>query len=235
MAIIKSVAKASKSKTGAKALLDYVAKKAEFTYGINCSEDYKLANKEFQETKEFYNKLEGRQYKHIVQSFKEGEVDKEQALKIGVEFCKKAFPKYEVFIATHTDKNHIHNHIVINSVNYENGKKLHLHGQKAIDKVRNLSDELCKERGLSVVKEPNSKVRYTLAEQGILERGETSWKDELRQAIDYEKVVRGNKLGLDYERGTIENVFNRQVERESSEDQRNSNLSDRKKSAARNP
>lgn len=93
MAIIKSVAKASKSKTGAKAVLDYVAKKAEFTYGINCSEDYKLANKEFQETKEFYNKLEGRQYKHIVQSFKEGEVDKEQALKIGIEFCKKSFSK----------------------------------------------------------------------------------------------------------------------------------------------
>lgn len=57
-----------------------------------------------------------------------------------------------------------------------------------IDKVRRLSDELCKESGLSIVKELTSKVRYTLAERGILERGEISWKDELRQAIDYEKA-----------------------------------------------
>ena len=134
-----------------------------------------------------------------------------------------------------------------------------MHGQQAIDKVRGLSDELCKERGLSVVKEPTARERYTMAEKSIIEKGGVSWKDELRQAIDHEKahsksykdfkqnltekygievndkgkhitykhpdhekVVRGNKLGLDYERSTIENGFSRQVERTDGERERSS-------------
>ncbi|MGL5278460.1 MAG: relaxase/mobilization nuclease domain-containing protein [Cetobacterium sp.] len=48
-----------------------------------------------------------REYKHIIQSFKAGEVDREKALEIGVEFCEKAFLGHEVFIATHTDREHI--------------------------------------------------------------------------------------------------------------------------------
>ena len=180
MAIIKSVAKASKSKTGAKVVLDYVAKKAEFTYGINCSEDYKLANKEFQETKEFYNKLEGRQYKHIVQSFKEGEVDKEQALKIGVEFCKKAFPKYEVFIATHTDRNHIHNHIVLNSVSLETGEKYH-EKNSDLRRLKELNNDICKENGLKIPEKSKEQGKvviwnqssYMAVKKGILKEKES--------------------------------------------------------------
>lgn len=164
MAIIKSVAKASKSKNGAKVVLDYVAKKAEFTYGINCSEDYKLANKEFQETKELYNKLEGRQYKHIVQSFKEGEVDKEQALKIGVEFCKKAFPKYEVFVATHTDRNHIHNHIILNSVSLETGEKYH-EKNSDLRRLKELNNNICKENGLEIPKKSKEQGKVIIWEQ----------------------------------------------------------------------
>lgn len=245
-------------------LITYVEKRAVEKEGIDCSPEY--AKTQFATTRKLYGKTKDIQAHSVIQSFKPGEITPDQANKIGLDLAKKLAKGHECVVYTHADTKHIHNHIVINSVNYENGKKLHLHGQKAIDKVRNLSDELCKERGLSVVKEPNSKVRYTLAEQGILERGETSWKDELRQAIDYEKsnsknyeefknnltekygievndkkkhitykhpdhekVVRGNKLGLDYERGTIENVFSRQVEREPSEERRNSDLSDRKR------
>lgn len=57
-------------------------------------------------------------------------------------------------VYTHTDKDHIHNHVVINSVSYEDGGKFHAHGKKAIDRVREASDRLCQERNLSVIKEP---------------------------------------------------------------------------------
>lgn len=242
-------------------LISYAEKKAVKREGVDCNPEY--AKSQFATTRELYGKTDGIQAHHVIQSFKPGEITPDQANKVGLDLAKKLGKGHECVVYTHADKDHIHNHIVINSVNHENGKKLHLHGQQAIDKVRGLSDEICKERGLSVVKEPTSKVRYTLAEQGILERGETSWKDELRQAIDYEKahsksyedfknnltekygievndkkkhitykhpdrakVVRGNKLGLDYERGTIEHGFSRQIE--SSKERGNTDLSSTK-------
>lgn len=229
-------------------LISYAEKKAVEREGVDCNPEY--AKSQFATTRELHGKTGGIQAHHIIQSFKPGEVTPGVANQLGKELAEKVAKGHECVVYTHADKDHIHNHIVINSVNHENGKKLHLHGQQAIDKVRGISDELCKERGLSVVKEPTSKVRYTLAEQGILERGETSWKDELRQAIDYEKAhsksyedfknnltekygievkergkhisykhpdykkfVRGKTLGLDYERGTIEHGFSRQIEK----------------------
>lgn len=90
-------------------------------------------------------------------------------------------------VYTHTDKDHIHNHIVINAVNYEDGRKFHAHGQEAIDRFREASDELCKAKGLSIVEGRSSDVRYTLAEQSLLKKGESSWKDEIRTAIDQAK------------------------------------------------
>lgn len=239
-------------------LISYAEKKAVEREGVDCNPEY--AKSQFATTRELYGKTDGIQAHHVIQSFKPGEVTPGVANQLGKELAEKVAKGHECVVYTHADKDHIHNHIVINSVNHENGKKLHLHGQQAIDKVRGISDELCKERGLSVVKEPTSKVRYTLAEQGILERGETSWKDELRQAIDYEKAhsksyedfknnltekygievkergkhisykhpdykkfVRGKTLGLDYERGTIEHGFSRQIE--SSKERGNTDLS----------
>lgn len=149
MAIIKSIAKVSHSKNGVKAVLEYISRKSEQTYGINCSEDFKLAIKEFGETKKFYQKEEGRQYKHIIQSFKAGEVDREKALEIGVEFCEKAFLGHEVFIATHTDREHIHNHIVINSVNLENGKKYH-ESRADLYQMKAINNEICLAHGLEI-------------------------------------------------------------------------------------
>lgn len=229
-------------------LITYAEKKAVEREGVNCDSQY--AKSQFQATRELWGKADGVQAHHIIQSFKPGEVTPGLANQIGKDLAKEIGKGHEALVYTHADKNHIHNHIVINSVSYEDGKKLHLHGNKAIDKVRQMSDQLCKERDLSIVKEPSAKVRYTMAEKSLIEKGKVSWKDELRQAIDYEKthsknyedfkknltekygievndtrkhitykhpdhqrVVRGNKLGLDYERGTIEHGFSRQIER----------------------
>src|SRR5699024_5895478 len=79
-------------------------------------------------------------------------------------------PNHEVAVYTHDDTNHVHNHIVINSVNFETGKKYQAHGKEAIERARSLSDEVCKRHDLSVVKEHNASVRHTLAEQQLLEK-----------------------------------------------------------------
>lgn len=109
-------------------------------------------------TRELWGKNDGVQAHHVIQSFKPGEVTPEQANEIGRELAKKMAVGFECAIYTHTDKDHIHNHIVINSVNYENGRKFHAHGKKAIDAFREASDELCKAHGLSTIEQQDSPV-----------------------------------------------------------------------------
>ena len=169
----------------ANALLKYAEKRAEVSNSLDCDVDY--VRNQFKATREIWGKNSGIQAHHVIQSFKPDEVDPRQANEIGLQLAEKLAQGHEVAIYTHTDKNHIHNHIVINAVNYEDGRKFHAHGQEAIDRFREVSDELCKEYGLSIVEECSADVRYTLAEQSLLEKGESSWKDEIRTAIDSSK------------------------------------------------
>lgn len=227
-------------------LISYAEKKAVEKEGVNCTPEH--AKAEFKNTRELWGKTDGIQAHHVIQSFKPGEIEPDLANKIGQDLAKKIAKGHEAVVYTHTDKSHIHNHIVINAVSHEDGKK-YQSKKKDLYKVRELSDQICKEKGLSVVAEPNAKVRYKLAEKSIIEKGGTSWKDEIRKAInfekvhsenykefknnlkykhgievndtkkhitykhpDHERVVRGKNLGLDYERGTIENVFSRKAQ-----------------------
>ncbi|PEU56728.1 relaxase/mobilization nuclease domain-containing protein [Priestia megaterium] len=169
----------------ANALLKYAEKRAEVSNSLDCDVDY--VRNQFKATREIWGKNGGIQAHHVIQSFKPDEVDPQQANEIGLQLVEKLAKGHEVAVYTHTDKDHIHNHIVINAVNYEDGRKFHAHGQDAIDRFRKASDELCKEHGLSVVEERTADVRYTLAEQSLLEKGESSWKDEIRTAIDQAK------------------------------------------------
>src|SRR5699024_480510 len=113
-------------------------------------------------------------------------------------------PGHEVAVYTHGDTDHIHNHIVINSVNFETGKKYQAHGKEAIERARSLSDEVCKSHDLSVVKEHNASVRHTLAEQHLLEKNKISWKDELREAIEY---ARDNSTNFDSFKRHLNDVY----------------------------
>src|SRR5699024_10806970 len=122
---------------------------------------------------------------HVIHSFKPDEVTPEKANQVGLELAKKLAPNHEVAVYTHDDTNHVHNHIVINSVNFETGKKYQAHGNEAIERARSLSDEVCKSYYLSVVKEHNASVRHTFAEQHLLEKNIISLNDELREAIEY--------------------------------------------------
>ncbi|EGI2115174.1 relaxase/mobilization nuclease domain-containing protein, partial [Listeria monocytogenes] len=144
----------------ANALLKYAEKRAEVSNSLDCDVDY--ARNQFKATREIWGKSGGIQAHHVIQSFKPDEVDPQQANEIGLQLAEKLAKGHEVAVYTHTDKDHIHNHIVINAVNYEDGRKFHAHGQEAIERTRKISDELCKENGLSIVEERSADVRYTL-------------------------------------------------------------------------
>lgn len=181
MAIFKGISKSSCKIGGSKGVLNYVGKKAENTVGINCSNDYKEAYKDFQDIKEFYDKLEDRQYKHFIHSFKPNEIGEEKALEMTVKLCEEFFPEYQVFIAQHTDREHLHNHIIVNSVNFENGKKFRC-SLREFENWRDRADKLAQEYGLEIVQPKEKK----------LEVGEVVTKSrDTREVI--EGAIKGEK------------------------------------------
>lgn len=114
--------------------------------GIHCSPDTVL--QEFNYVKKKYRKEDGRTYFHIVQSFSpDDKLDAETAHEIGLRFAEY-FPGYQIFVATHRDTDHLHNHIIMNSVNMDNGKKFHQTASE-LAQVKEYSNRLCREYGLS--------------------------------------------------------------------------------------
>ena len=139
-----------------KKVIGYVTKEAKTTYegrklvtGINCPADTAYTNMML--TKNFHRKTDGRMYYHLCQSFSPDEkITPELAHKVAVEFAEKQFPGYECIVGTHVDRDHIHSHIVFNSVSFATGKKYHS-DKNDIQRWRQTSDEVCRKHGLSVV------------------------------------------------------------------------------------
>lgn len=108
------------------------------------------AIEDMKHTKELWGKTGGRQYDHYVQSFhKDENITPEKAHEIACKWAEREFKGHEVLIATHTDRGHIHSHFIVNTVNFENGKKLHT-SAKWLDNAKSHSDELCREYGLTI-------------------------------------------------------------------------------------
>lgn len=109
-----------------------------------------------------YGKMDGVQYYHVIQSFKPGEVTPELALEIAKEFAQEHLPGYETVIGVHVDRQHIHAHIIFNSVNADTGKKYHSNAQTYYQQIRATSDRLCREHGLSIIMQgqPSQAVSY---------------------------------------------------------------------------
>lgn len=128
--------------------------------GVNLSippNDWQAPTNQMNDTKLRFGKTGGRLAYHIEQSFKPGEVTPEVAHQIGVELAKELFgDKYEVVVATHIDKEHIHNHILLNSVSFIDGRKFHQPNAMYYDRIRKVSDRLCEKHGLSIIKEAKS-------------------------------------------------------------------------------
>lgn len=164
--------------------INYAEKRAEEKSGLNCDIDY--AKSSFKQIRALYGKENGVQAHTVIQSFKPGEVTPEQCNQLGLELAEKIAPNHQVAIYTHTDKEHVHNHIVINSIDLETGRK-YQSNKKQRDFVKRSNDEICREHGLSVPERNTAKLRYTQAEKSLIEKDQYSWKDDLREKIENAK------------------------------------------------
>lgn len=112
--------------------------------------DYDLVYRTFLEEKKMWNKDTGRMYAHnIISWHKDEQITPEHAFEFGKEFAEKWFSGFQTLVAVHNDKNHIHCHLVTNSVSYEDGRKLH-NTRKDLERMKQLTNQMCRERGLSV-------------------------------------------------------------------------------------
>lgn len=165
--------------------LDYIMnpKKTDNTIlvdGYGCAPE--TAALQFELVKRNNFKTGGKLGFHVIQSFAPGEVDYETAHRIGMELADKIFEgRFQYVCATHIDRGHVHNHIIANSVSFKDGKKFY-DQKKTMYQIREFSDELCRENGLSVITEPKGKGRSQY-EHNLDKKGK-SWKSLLRKNID---------------------------------------------------
>jgi hypothetical protein len=112
--------------------------------------NYDLVYQTFLEEKRLWGKDSGRMYAHnIISWHKDEKITPNQALEFGKAFAEKWFSGFQTLISIHRDKEHIHCHLVTNSVSYENGKKLH-NSRKDLERMKQLTNQMCREQGLSV-------------------------------------------------------------------------------------
>lgn len=178
-------------KTSPRPTLAYIIdpKKAAVVSSIMLDDNKNYAE-QFADTARIWNKAQSpksRKYYHFIHSFSpDDNISPEKAHRLTEELCRKFFPHSEIVISTHTDTNHIHSHIVINSVNFDNGKMLQI-SPKRYTAIKDYSNEIAERENLAVVdfrKPTQEKVRQSQAERQIILRGGTSWKQELAEVID---------------------------------------------------
>ena len=152
--------------------------------GWNCTA--RSVYDEMRLTKKRFDKTDGRQYYHFVQSFdKQDDLSPQEVHAMGLELAQREFPNFEVLVATRVDTEHFHNHLVVNSVSFQDGKKLH---QSAADLQahRIANDEICAAHGLEILPPPQKQVkqkRMGTREYRSAVKGE-SWKFRLMNTID---------------------------------------------------
>lgn len=172
--------------------IDYILNKDKTDEGqlvsvSGCTPDGKKAEKEFDEIRRMGIGKTTVLAQHIYQSFEPGEVTPEQAHQIGLQLAEKLLENsYQYVLTTHIDKEHIHNHLIFNEVDFINFRSFEYQqnrGGKVFEKIRKISDKLCVENDLSVIKNPElgkgkSHYEWEMDKQG------KSWKSQLKNEID---------------------------------------------------
>ena len=178
----------TQSRAAMRGVMLYVMQKMKTTWegaplvsGINCQPQ--SVYDDFLNTKLLYHKDSGVMFYHMVQSFPKGEaVDPRQAHEAARRLAEY-FDGCEVLVCTHVDREHIHSHCVINSVNFETGKKLHM-AKEQIQELMRRNDAICQEMGLPVFEAPTQQSRgMGGAEYHTALKGQ-SWKLRLMNTID---------------------------------------------------
>ena len=149
--------------------------------GINCNPDTAL--EEMNATKRRWDKKGGVLGYHIIHSYAPGEVTPEEAHAAGVEFAERLLgDRYEAVVSTHLDREHLHCHIVFNSVSFVDGKKYRDDFKSYYEDLRGISNDVSRERGLSVI-EPNGHGKH-YAEWSAEQTGKGTIRGLVRQDID---------------------------------------------------
>lgn len=177
--------------------LKYITKdnktSAHLITGINCSSDPNIAFNEMMLTKRLHNKTDGRQFVHFVHSYssKETDLTPEMAHEISLKLIDmERFKGFQVLVATHVDKDHIHTHFILNTVNEETGRKWQ-QSRKELEDLKRRSNQLCKEYGLKYsfakLRNENAKIKkiksLSTGEYRARKKGQ-SWKTEAFYAIN---------------------------------------------------
>ena len=158
MAINKTINKRTNTHGAMRNCIEYVLRQdktsEQLTYvtGPYCHDEinYDLVYRAFLEEKKVWDKDSGRMYAHnIISWHKDEQITPEQALEFGKEFAENWFSGFQTLMAVHKDKDHIHCHLVTNSVSYEDGRKLH-NTRKDLERMKQLTNQMCRERGLTV-------------------------------------------------------------------------------------
>jgi len=158
MAVNKTINKRTNTHGAMRNCIEYVLRQDKtgelLTYvtGPYCHDEinYDLVYRTFLEEKKVWNKDTGRMYAHnIISWHKDEQITPEQALEFGKEFAENWFSGFQTLVAVHKDKDHIHCHLVTNSVSYEDGRKLH-NTKKDLERMKQLTNQMCRERGLTV-------------------------------------------------------------------------------------
>ena len=158
MAINKTINKRTNTHGAMRNCIEYVLRQDKtselLTYvtGPYCHDEinYDLVYRTFLEEKKMWDKDSGRMYAHnIISWHKDEQITPEQALEFGKEFAENWFSGFQTLVAVHKDKDHIHCHLVTNSVSYEDGRKLH-NTRKDLERMKQLTNQMCRERGLTV-------------------------------------------------------------------------------------
>ena len=192
---------------------NFKTEKQLYVTGINCTPQNAL--QEMILTKKHFGKEKGILAFHGFQSFAEGEVTKEQAHEIGIKLAEELWgDKYEVLVSTHLNTKHYHNHFVVNSVSFTDGKK-YRNTVENYAMMRAVSDDLCREYGLSVLEEKKcGKIDYTRYRNSYIQKSDyyTTTKEDvdfaIKQAYSYKNfksilekmgytvTIRANKISL---------------------------------------
>lgn len=164
------------------AMQDYKTEEQRYVSGVNCIPE--IARDEMLLVKRQFGKEGGIIAFHAYQSFAPEEVTPEQAHDIGVELARRLWgERFQVIVATHLDKQHIHNHFVLNSVSFVDGKKYN-DCKATYALMRRTSDELCREHGLSVIEDPEQGRSMSYDAWEAEKQGKPTWYSQIRQDVD---------------------------------------------------
>lgn len=159
----------------------------EYVSAINCLKE--IALQQMILTKKQYGKDDGYIAWHGYQSFKPGEISPEQAHQIGLQLAKEMWgDRYQMIVTTHLDKDHLHNHFCFNSVSFIDGGKYN-YSKSELRKLRDVSDRICAEHGLSVIKSPHKAPSRPvwLDERSGKPTRYNVYREDVREAINFSR------------------------------------------------